>query len=200
LRTFPIRGRRNDECQSATSPICPQGREKGIPELADKVDRGEIGVSVASKVASLPKEKQRKIVAMAKPARAAALQKIKLTKSQRANVQAEISRRHSRYGKQSHHAEPRDVMTQEEPTPAADTLQSIAAQKADQYFAEQTERLGPIIAPIMTEEQRQHIDGAIASLKMIRTRLANNGIHDFTGEIDLLIERMTILGEKATAA
>jgi hypothetical protein len=49
------------------------------------------------------------------------------------------------------------------------------------------ERLGPIIAPILTEEQKQHIDGAIASLKMIRARLANNGIHHFTGGIDSLI-------------
>jgi hypothetical protein len=35
---------------------------------------------------------------------------------------------------------------------------------------------------------------------MIRARLANNGIHDFTGDIDRLVERMTNAAKKATAA
>jgi hypothetical protein len=35
---------------------------KGVPELAEKVERGEIKVSVAAKVAELPKERQHEII------------------------------------------------------------------------------------------------------------------------------------------
>jgi hypothetical protein len=45
--------------------------DKGVPELAEKVERGEISVSAAADIARLPKEEQCEIVARA-PRRAAA--------------------------------------------------------------------------------------------------------------------------------
>src|SRR5262245_22239537 len=37
--------------------------DQGVPELAAKVERGEISVSAAANIAALPKEEQREIVA-----------------------------------------------------------------------------------------------------------------------------------------
>jgi hypothetical protein len=37
--------------------------DEGVPELAEKVDRGDVSVSAASEVATLPKEQPREIVA-----------------------------------------------------------------------------------------------------------------------------------------
>jgi hypothetical protein len=62
------------------------------------------------------------------------------------------------------------------------------------------ERLGPIIAPILTEYQRKAISDAVASLRVVRADLAFEGIDDFADDIDRLIERMTNAAEKATAA
>jgi hypothetical protein len=50
---------------------------------------------------------------------------------------------------------------------------------------------GPITFPILTEKQRQHLAGAAVSLQMVRARLENSEIYDFTTGLDRIAEQMT---------
>jgi ParB-like chromosome segregation protein Spo0J len=81
-----------------------------------------------------------------------------------------------------------------------ETLKEIRSQPRSAASQKAAEQTGGPIAVTLTQEQRQHLAGAMASLKMVRARLANNGVHDFTADIDRLIERMTKDVDEATAA
>jgi hypothetical protein len=60
-------------------------------------------------------------------------------------------------------------------------------QKADEYFAQQERRLGPI-API---SRKQHIADGIASLRAASASSAKADVHNLAIEIDALIQRAT---------
>jgi hypothetical protein len=165
-------------------------RNKGVPELAEKVERGEISVSAAADIARLAKERQQKIVAIDESA--VLKETIKQFRSEeharKATLPAESIRKRSDTPS-GEARDPNDAIKKiTVDLMANDSARAIAGQKADKYFAEQEARLGPIAPANRTEEQKIHMAGAV--LRPIHARLTSHGIEEGVAHIEAAIREL----------